>query len=247
MQAYSVIDGRPLSRIVLTCEHASSEVPPEYAGLGVGAQELLEHIGWDIGAADLTRFVARALGVPAVLAGVSRLVIDCNRGCDEDSLIVRESDGIPVPGNAGIDGREKDRRVERYYRPFHQAVDEVLGRHETALLLSVHSFTPALRTALAPAARPFDVGVLFDDHRVLAERFGRALEREGLSMRYNEPYSGLSGLIYSARCHGVRHGRPYLELEINNARLRSGASVESIGGLVATAIVRLLEEECASS
>ena len=37
----------------------------------------------------------------------------------------------------------------------------------------------------------------------------------------NEPYSGLDGLIYSARRHGRRHGVRYLELEINNALLRA--------------------------
>lgn len=246
MPAHSVIVGRPNSRVVLTCEHASNEIPAEYGGLGVSPAELSDHIGWDIGAAAVARFVAHTLGVPAVLSGVSRLVIDCNRGCDEDSLIVRESDGVPVPGNMGVDAPEKAARIKRFYQPFHDAVDEVLGRHEKALLLSIHSFTPALRTRSAAEPRSFDAGVLFDEHPALAERFGRSLGRNGLTVRYNEPYSGLSGLIHSARDHGLRHGREYIELELNNGRLRTPAAIESIGGLVATAIHGLLEEECES-
>jgi predicted N-formylglutamate amidohydrolase len=242
MRAFSVIEGRPDSWVVLCCEHASNELPPEYAGLGVSREELADHISWDIGAADVTKFVAEALGAPAVLSGASRLLIDCNRGRSAPSLIVRASDGVAVPGNSDIDDQERERRITRFYQPYHDALDEVLRRHANALLLSVHSFTPMLRIA-GEAARSFDAGVLFDEHPVIAERFGRGLEQAGLSVRYNEPYSGLSGLIFSARHHGINHERRYLELELNNGRLRTAASIESVAGLVATAIESLLEEE----
>ena len=245
MRTYSIIEGRPSSRIVLCCEHASNDVPIEYEGLGLSSKHLMEHISWDIGAAEITTILAESLGVPAILSGASRLLVDCNRGRDEPSLIVEDSDGIPVPGNVGLDQSERDRRIGRFYEPYHDAIDEVLARHQDALLLSVHSFTPALRTAAenGNGSRSFDVGVLFDDYLHLAERFGRGLEQSSLSVRYNEPYSGLSGLIFSARQHGVRHGRRYLELELNNGRLRDTASTRSVAGMVANAVVHLLEEE----
>jgi len=59
--------------LVLTCEHAACTVPLEYDGLGIDADELQQHIGWDIGAAPLTRTLAERLDVPAVLAEVACL------------------------------------------------------------------------------------------------------------------------------------------------------------------------------
>jgi predicted N-formylglutamate amidohydrolase len=50
MQSFSFFDGRQKSRVVITCEHASNHIP-EYGGLGVGAEDVADHIGWDIGAA----------------------------------------------------------------------------------------------------------------------------------------------------------------------------------------------------
>ena len=37
--------------LVLTCEHASREIPPEYNNLGLSEGAIQRHIGWDIGGA----------------------------------------------------------------------------------------------------------------------------------------------------------------------------------------------------
>ncbi len=243
MRVYSTISGQSDSRIVLCCEHATNAIPTAYADLGVSQGDLADHIGWDIGAADVVHYVANALRVPAVLAGVSRLLIDCNRGRDDDTLIVQSSDGIPIPGNLGIDQTERERRVASFYQPYHDAVDQMLAQHPKALLLSVHSFTPELRTRGDAGARSFDAGVLFDEYPHLARRLGRKLEQASLSVRYNEPYSGLSGLIFSAKHHGLRHRRRYLELELNNGRLRTADCSQSIARMVAMAIEGFLEKE----
>ena len=55
--------------------------------------------------------------------------------------------------------------------------------------------------------------------------FARRIAAAGFSVRMNEPYSGLDGLIFSARSHGRRHGLRYLELEINNRLLRRDADI----------------------
>jgi predicted N-formylglutamate amidohydrolase len=246
MSPFTVIPGRRDSRLLITCEHASCQLPPQYDNLGVAPEELEGHIAWDIGAAEVSRFLANALSSPAVLSGASRLMIDCNRHENDHDLIVEMSDGIAVPGNVGIDGAERSRRLESFYRPYHEAIDEMLAEHRCALLLSIHSFTPELRTAAGSGQRPFDVGVLFDDHERHAHALGRALTDTGLAVRYNEPYSGLQGLIFSARSHGLRHGRKYLELELNNVLLRTGADVQRVGALVAQGLNRLLEDECES-
>jgi predicted N-formylglutamate amidohydrolase len=226
---------------VLTCEHASYAVPRGYAGLGVPRAAIRDHIGWDIGAHDVQREVARRLGAPAVASRWSRLLIDCNRDLRDASLIVRESDGVAIPGNERIAAAERRRRIALYHTPYHAAVDRALARAKernpdaAVQVLALHSFTPVL----SGMPRPFDIGVLFDAYPVLARRLGRALAAQGYEVRYNEPYSGLAGLIYSARRHGEAHDVAYVELEINNRLLRTRAGVARLGRDVARALAAL--------
>jgi predicted N-formylglutamate amidohydrolase len=219
-------------RLVLTCEHASAAVPEEYAGLGLAAVQLADHIGWDIGAAALSEQLSAQLDVPAVLSGASRLLVDCNRDLGDADLMPHESHGIPIPGNAAIAADDRAHRLTRFYAPYHAAIDAELARCPQALVLSVHSFTPELNGC----ARPFDIGVLFDDFARLADSFARDIASGGLSVRMNEPYSGLDGLIFSARSHGRRHGRRYLEIEINNRLLRRDADVREVADRLLAAV-----------
>jgi predicted N-formylglutamate amidohydrolase len=228
--------------LVLTCEHASAAVPLEYAGLGLNRAQLDDHIGWDLGAAAVTEELSRLLSAPAVLSAVSRLLVDCNRDLTDHDLIPAASHGVVVPGNASIDTAERDARLSRFYAPYHAAIDAALDDQPRALLLSVHSFTPSLNGR----ERPFDVGVLFDDFTDLAQGLARELRRTGFTVRMNEPYSGLEGLIFSARSHGRRHGRRYLEIEINNRLLGSDAAAGAISRRVADAVSRLADSHAGS-
>lgn len=235
--AFTVINRDSRSPLVLTCEHASCAVPVEYDDLGLDDEQLQEHIGWDIGAGALTQALAHRLEAPAVQSGVSRLVIDCNRDLSDDDLIVAESHGVHVPGNQRIDALERERRIREFYEPYHDAIDTVLARRRGSLLLSIHSFTPALNGR----ERRFDIGVLFDAFADEAEQLGEALSGGGLSVRYNQPYSGLDGLIFSARTHGMRHGLRYLEVEVCNPLLRTAAQTDAIAVAVIEALRPLME------
>ena len=75
----TVLNPDAASRLLLFVDHASSHVPEEFDALGLRQDALEEHIGWDIGAATLAHGLAKCLGVPSVLAAVSRLVVDTNR------------------------------------------------------------------------------------------------------------------------------------------------------------------------
>ena len=227
------------SRLLLTCEHASCEVPQEYAALGLAPDQLREHIGWDIGAAVVTEALGRCLGAPAVLCRTSRLLVDCNRELGDHDLMVSESHGVSVPGNAVIDETERSRRLERFYYPYHEAIDRQLGKGDVELLLSVHSFTPRLNGR----ERAFDVGVLFDDFVDLAEEFVARLEAAAFSVRSNEPYSAYDGLIFSAQSHGLRHGVRYLEIEINNHLLRTDDQARGVAERLANPLLALVAEE----
>ncbi len=228
--------------LVLTCEHASCAIPVEYDDLGLDGEQLREHIGWDIGARDLTEALATHFDAPAVMAGVSRLLIDCNRDLSDHDLIVAESHGVSIPGNTRIDRDERQRRISDFYVPYHETVDAVVGQARAPLLLSIHSFTPSLNGR----ERRFDIGVLFDTYATEAEQLAQGLTSNGLRVRYNEPYSGLDGLIFSARQHGVKHQVRYLELEVNNRLLRSSSEIVTIAAAVAGAVEACIGR-CASS
>jgi predicted N-formylglutamate amidohydrolase len=167
------------------------------------------------------------LDAPAVCSRYSRLLIDCNRDVEDHDLIVAESDGTKIRGNVNITEKEREKRIVKFYQPYHDAIDQVLserGERET-VLLSIHSFTPVL----GAKARPFDLGVLFDRYEDLAQEVGQRLHRKEYRVRYNEPYSGLDGLIFSARSHGDRHGLLYLELEINNSIIAQQNQARRVG------------------
>ena len=237
MTAFTVINPDRRRGLVLTCEHATCAVPVEYDDLGLDDEQLREHIGWDVGASALTEALAQRLAAPAVQSGVSRLLIDCNRDLADPDLIVSESHGVQVPGNQFIDAAEREWRIRDFYEPYHDAIDDVLATRQDALLLSVHSFTPILNGR----ERRFDAGVLFDSFVAEAEDFGAGLASAGLKVRYNQPYSGLDGLIFSARTHGMQHGLRYLELEVNNRLLRDAGGIDRIATAVAQALSPVLE------
>ena len=94
-----IFNGSGRAHALVVCDHAGNHIPARLGQLGVSDAELGRHIGWDVGAADVARTVARLLDAPAVLCHVSRLVIDPNRVPGHPTSILPVSDGTPVPGN----------------------------------------------------------------------------------------------------------------------------------------------------
>ncbi len=189
--SYCVLEGRADAGLILLCDHAGNAIPPAYGILGLPADQLQRHIAYDIGAAQVTRSLAAALGVPALLTRYSRLLIDPNRGADDPTLIMRLSDGAVIPGNRHLDDAERERRTRLYYAPYHRAIDAVIDRCLATgvppMLLSVHSFTESWKET----PRPWHVGVLWDRDLRLAKPLLDGFYAEGdLIVGDNEPYSG---------------------------------------------------------
>ena len=89
--------------------------------------------------------------------------------------------------------------------------------------------------------RSFDIGILYEHHRGLAHRLGRVLRDEGLSVRYNRPYSGMNGMMYTADRHGSHHRLPCLEIEVNQGLFDRRGVVPRLGRAVARGARALLE------
>jgi predicted N-formylglutamate amidohydrolase len=185
------IDGAVESGVLILCDHASNAVPPDLGDLGLPDTEFQRHIAYDIGAAAVTRSLARRLKAPAILTRFSRLIIDPNRGRDDPTLVMRLSDGAVVPSNAQVDEAEIAARIERFYDPYDAAIaahiERALAAGHPPVVVTVHSFTPIWRGWV----RPWHVGILWDAD----ERFARPLlegliAEDGLVVGDNEPYDG---------------------------------------------------------
>lgn len=241
-RAFLSIAPGSLRPVVLTCEHATNRLPPPLRARPGDHDLLASHWGWDIGAWDLTRDLARRLRTGAIGGAWSRLVIDLNRRVDEDTLIRRTVEGRPVPWNRRVTPAEIERRMLAYHAPYHLEIDRQILRRSVRgvrpLLFAVHTFTPVWNGR----ARGFEIGVLYERWGGLARKFTAVLREHGLAVRYNQPYSGKLGLMYSADRHGTHHRLPCLELEVNQGLFDDPKNVPRIGKAVAAGIERLVPE-----
>ncbi len=227
---------------LLVCDHASRAFPSRLGRLGLPELPTWQHMAWDIGAGELTRGLADALDAPAILAGYSRLVVDCNRAPEDDEAFRKVSDGCPIPGNQQLDEVERRVRLAALFDPYHECIAAMLAafraRGVVPLVIAVHSFTPALGDG---PRRPWHVGVLWDRDEPNARRLLRGLAGvEGLVVGDNEPYSGKHPSDYTIDHHAERPGLPHLCLEVRQDLLESPAGMERCVRLLAAQIAPLL-------
>lgn len=212
--------------ILLLCDHASNAVPDDI-DLGIAPDLLDRHIAVDIGAAAVTRAVAARLGAPALLATVSRLVIDLNREPDNRGLIPHRSDGHDIPGNAEVD---RWARIARFYAPYHGAIAACIRTRRPRLIVAVHSFTPRLEHG--GSDRPWQAGVLYNRDSRAARPAIDWLRAEGIATGDNEPYSGRV-LNATLNRHAEGNGIASLSLEIRNDGIADAAGAGVWGERVA--------------
>ena len=230
-----------MTGLVLSCEHASWTLPPG-VDLGVGADVLQSQAGWDHGAFDIASRLSEAVGLPVHAGAFTRMFVDLNRPADHPDVIPTVSYGAPVPGNAHLSQGDRAARLAGFHTPYWEAIRrDVRARlrdSEGVLHLSSHSFSPELD----PHARVFDVGVLYDPahafEAALAERMMFQLRSAGLSVRANQPYTGLGPAV----CTSLREelaGERYAGIEIET----SHAVTHARGGCerVAAALIPFLD------
>lgn len=205
---------------VVICDHASNHIPYEMHSLGLAEEARSAHIAWDPGALPVARHLARRLDAPLCWPDMSRLVIDCNRAPDAVDLILARSEGRDVPGNRDITEAEKGRRLATVHVPYHDAISKCLARRDAAdmptALVAVHSFTPVY----LGQRRRWEIGVVFDEDRRLAETLIRKLKADsGLTVGVNEPYAPADGVYYTLRRHSEASGLPSVMIELRNDQI----------------------------
>jgi predicted N-formylglutamate amidohydrolase len=225
---FEVVEGDRKKGLVLLADHAGRALPEEYGTLGLPSGEFDRHIAYDIGVEGLTRRLAELLGVPAVMAHFSRLLIDPNRGEDDPTMIRQLYDGTVIRANYPMTQAEREKRLENFYRPYHDAVGSVIASvvdatNAAPFIFSVHSFTPSMQGK----ARPWHVAVLWDsDDRAPRPLIEKLAADAVLVVGDNEPYDGaLKGdTMYR---HAIVNGYAHVLIEVRQDLIADEAGIES--------------------
>ncbi|HJQ59277.1 MAG TPA: N-formylglutamate amidohydrolase [Vineibacter sp.] len=234
--------------LLLLCDHAGKAVPRALGDLGIAADELARHIGWDIGALDVATELSALLDAPLVASTYSRLVIDCNRWPGGEGSIPEASDGTRVPANVGLGATDIDARAHACFWPYHNEVERLLAgyaaRGVKPALFVVHSFTPAMRGV----ARPWQLGVLWrSDERLPLPLLAELRKLEGVLTGDNEPYSARASYEYTLSAHADAHDLPHCSLEIRQDLIGDRDSAIAWARCLAPAIRAAVEKSVTST
>jgi predicted N-formylglutamate amidohydrolase len=233
---YAEIGGDPACGLLLIGDHASNHVPQDI-GLGIADALLAEHVAYDIGVDPLGRALCAMLGAPGILGAVSRLVADLNREEDRPTLIPLASDGHDIPGNAALDEAGRAGRIDRFWRPYHARISDLVSQLNPKLLISLHSFTPRLRSD-PDGARPWEIGILYNEDDRAARIAIPLLEAAGIVTGDNLPYSG-KVLNATMNLHGEANGIPYLGIEVRQDLIDGEAGVARWAAILAPIIAEV--------
>lgn len=218
-EAFLVVGEPRAGGIVVVADHASNRVPSDIE-LGIASELLNEHVAVDIGVAGVARRMTERTGIAAFLGNVSRLVCDFNREEDSPALVPHASDGHAIPGNV-FDMAGREERLERFHRPYHAALAELLDRVQPALIVSLHSFTPSLASK-PEEKRPWHCGVLYNEDDRGSRLAMPLLASEGLIVGDQKPYSGKL-LNATMNRHAEAHGRQYFGIEVRQDQIADEA------------------------
>ena len=212
---YRAINAQGRAPVLILCDHAGKAVPKALHGLGLLERDLGQHIGWDIGAAEVAQRLAARFDAPLLMSSYSRLVIDCNRKLDDPTSIPPVSDGVTVPGNAVLSAADRAARAEAAFWPYHRAVDQAIAgfsaRAIKPAIVIIHSFTPVMNGI----ARPWEFGILWDGDQRIAPQLIEGLRRDKtLTIGDNQPYSGSSPVEYTLGAHAKPLDLPRVSIEI---------------------------------
>jgi predicted N-formylglutamate amidohydrolase len=241
---FAIVNPQGKSRAIVACDHASNYIPRRLGTLGLGSEDRKRHIAWDIGAAEVACILSNQLDAPLILAGYSRLVVDCNRPLNVSDAFAERSENTTIPGNIGISAAEKSERASAFFWPYHDALHDLIesriGTGKVPILVGVHSFTPIYRGI----SRPWHVGVHYRLDARAAVLALAALRREpGLTVGDNEPYNVTLEGDYTAPVHAERRGMPYVLFEIRQDLVASEEGIQGWANRLAGVLRVILDHK----
>ncbi len=206
MQLFDFIPAKgPLAPILVSVPHAGTFFPPEVREQY--DQELIkapDDTDWFV---DQLYDFAPAMGITMIVAKVSRWVIDLNRDPDSKPLygdgriitnLVPETTflGQPLYKNDTPDSSEIELRLDTYYRPYHQRIEEELAKlkkgFQKVLLFDAHSIRQVVKSIHTD---PFPDLILGDNdgksaHPELIDAAMTNLGNKGYQLQHNMPFKG---------------------------------------------------------
>lgn len=221
---FAIEPARGKSAFFLTCDHAGRRIPRALGDLGLPESERVRHIGWDIGAAGVTRELSARLDAFAIGQIYSRLVIDCNRPLDSPTLIPERSERTEIPGNCGLTPAQRAQRVREIFAPYHaRTVAELDARRakgQPTIFVTMHSFTPVYMDV----ARPWHIGMLYHRDPRLAHALLEIIRADGdWCVGDNEPYAVSDASDYAIPVYGEQRGLAHVEIEIRQDLIADAA------------------------
>ncbi|MDA1054519.1 MAG: N-formylglutamate amidohydrolase [Planctomycetota bacterium] len=203
--------------VIITCEHASCDIPPAFRSLFRGQREVLRsHRGYDPNSIEMATALATRLNCKLFQGTVSRLLVEINRSIGHPALFSEFT--------RSLGESEQLELLNAYYFPYRAAVErEIRSRiqkRRTVLHLSIHTFTPVFDGK----PRATDVGLLYDPARSgeasLMKAWERQLSRQlpELRTRRNYPYQGRSdGFTTQLRKKFADAAYLGIEIEVRNS------------------------------
>ncbi|CAI3922524.1 Predicted N-formylglutamate amidohydrolase (HutG2) (PDB:2ODF) [Commensalibacter communis] len=219
----SIMNEKSLSPFFMVCDHAGYAIPDQLKDLGLPEKDRYRHIAWDIGIKNVGEQLSILLGATFITQTYSRLVIDCNRGENNLSLIAEKSDNSLIKGNQNLSSEQKHDRINEIYTPYHHTISTLIdGRLATniqTIFISLHSFTPVMNDGFQ---RPWHAGILHGRNNQFSMIFKEILEENyHYPIGDNEPYALTEQNDYTVPTHAYQRNLPYLELEIRQDLITS--------------------------
>ena len=242
--AYETFNEEGSAPLLITCDHASHRIPRSLGDLGLSVKESHSHIGWDIGALEVSKFLSEKLDAPLVATKYSRLVIDCNRQPLAAGSVPALIHGIEVPGNRNLTPTELASRVTELFEPYHRAVEALLQDHLARkgrlALLAMHSYTPVL----GEHVRPWPIGITFETPSLFSEFLLTQLRTSSLGpIGVNEPYPITPEGDYGIYAHGKDRGIDAVLMEIRQDLLEDDQGKRLISETLAMVLESFFRNE----
>jgi predicted N-formylglutamate amidohydrolase len=236
---YKVLNPAAEDPLLLVCDHASRRFPRSLGTMGLDPVAQRCHLALDIGAGPLTESLAESLGVTAVMARYSRLIVDCNRELMDPGAFLEFGDGVIVPGNRNLLQERKNARADEIYWPYHYAIETEIQRLNTGecppAMLAIHSFTPVMNGI----SRPWEIGILSDTDRRVAEIMLKEFASSGYLVGDNEPYSGKAPQDFTIDHHAEGAALPHVGIEIRQDLIDSDGGVAELAEILHRIIVSI--------
>ncbi|MFT6167553.1 MAG: putative N-formylglutamate amidohydrolase [Vicingaceae bacterium] len=205
-----------ITKLIISCEHATNALPAEYQSLFNEAKLALEsHRGYDLGAIELFDNLVTSLDPNYAAKGkYSRLLVELNRSLHHKNIFSEFTNGL--------DQHEKKKLIASYYTPYRTNLEGVIRTYiennYNVLHLSVHSFTPVLNGE----KRNAEIGILYNPkkapEKVFAIKWKEQLKLNlpNYNVRFNYPYLGTADGFTTILRKTFPSNYSGLELEVNN-------------------------------